>query len=53
MDCKHKNTIAVYRREKYTKGEPQNWIRIEDYRYCVDCKKIVKVKVEAQEVNGN
>ena len=46
MTCQHKNTIAVYRREKYTKGKPQNWIKLNDYRYCVDCKNVVKVEVK-------
>lgn len=51
-ECKHKNTMAVYTREKYTKEKPsQNFIKMNDYRYCTDCKKIIKV--EAQVINGN
>lgn len=50
MVCKHKNTFAVYRREKLPNSSTHTWVKLEDYRYCLDCKKLIKV--EAKTING-
>ena len=53
MNCKHENTKAVYYRRKLENGtNAQGWFKLKGYRFCIDCKKVIIIKMEAKEING-